>query len=326
MNQFAHHLQHTAIGDPIASGNLVMFPLYRDEPHPNGGGPAQYADPLCFDDALEKEWVSVTEVDEDGSVPTLLLDNRAAQPVFLLDGEQLIGAMQNRTVNLSLLIAAGAKTEIPVSCVEAGRWSRSRNSRGFRGSRFMHFSRGRRDKMAQVNANLRERRSRRADQGQVWNRIDEKRAAFAAEAPTAAMDDIYAHAAPRLGDYERDLKPSPKQVGAVFAIDGKVSGFDLFADAGHCAKYFPKLVGSYALDALETADGVADESGGGDERGTPAREQVRVFLARFDGASEAVHDAIGLGQDVRVETEEVIGAGLVWEDACVHLAGFVKEA
>ena len=312
MNQFTHHLQHAVIGDPVASGNLVMFPLYRD------GDNATQMNHLCFDEALEKQQVSVTEVDEDGSVPTLLLDNRAGQPVFLLDGEQLIGAKQNRTVNLSLLIAAGTRTEIPVSCVEAGRWSRSHARRSFRNSRFMHFARGRRDKMAQVNSSLRLRQSRRVNQGQVWDSIAEKRYAFAAEAPTGAMDDIYTHAAPRLDDYERDLKPSPQQVGAVFAIDGRVSGFDLFADAERCTKYFPKLVGSYALDALETTG-----KGRGKKLG---REQAHDFLARFDTADEEVHDAIGLGQDLRVETAEVVGAGLVWEDEYVHLAGFAKDA
>ncbi len=309
MKAFSHYLENTTLGDPVVSGNLAMFPLYR-------AGDAKPADYLCFDEALEKEWVTVTEVDESGSVPTLLLDNRAGQPVFLLDGEQLIGAKQNRTVNLTMLIAAGVKTEIPVSCVEAGRWSR--RSKRFRGSRYMHFGRGRRDKMAQVNRNLRDNRSRRADQGQVWNRIDEKRAAFAAEAPTAAMDDIYESAAPRLGDFERDLKPAPGQVGAVFAIDGEVSGFDLFADAAHCAKYFTKLVSSHALDAMETAADAAGQP--------PAREKVTAFLKGFDDAKEEVHDAVGLGRDLRVEAAKVIGTGLVWEERCIHLAGFPKEA
>ena len=312
MNQFTHHLQHTVIGDPVASANMAMFPLLR------GGDDTKPADYLCFEEALEKKQVSVTEVSEEGSVPTLLLDNRAGQPVFLLDGELLVGAKQNRTVNLSLLIAAGARTEIPVSCVEAGRWSRSRARRRFRNSRYMHFARGRRDRMAQVNNSLRRRKSRRADQRQVWDSIAEKRRAFAAKAPTGAMDDIYAHASPRLDDYASGLQPSPGQVGAVFAIDGEVRGFDLFADAGSCAKYLPKLVGSYALDALETADAGKQQK--------LARQQVRDFLARFGTASEEVHEAVGLGEDLRAETDEVVGAGLVWEDKCIHLAGFTKDA
>lgn len=276
----------------------------------------------------------MTEVSEGGSVPALLLDNRAAQPVFLLDGEQLIGAKQNRTVNLTLLIAAGAKTEIPVSCVEAGRWSR--RSRHFRGSRNMQYARVRREKMAHVHHNMRNSGSRRSDQGAVWKNINEKRAAFRAHAPTAAMEDIYESAAPRLRDYARELPAAPRQVGAVFAIDGEVSGFDLFADAAHFAKYLPKLVGSHALDAMESmvknaaegGDGGGDggkNAGGKKESGALPREQVEAFLARFGAGKEEVLDAVGLGRDVRIESDAVIGAGLMLEDECVHLAGFPKE-
>jgi len=58
---------------------------------------------------------------EAGSVPELLVKNLAPSPVLILDGEELIGAKQNRIVNLTILVAAGQTLRIPVSCVEAGR-------------------------------------------------------------------------------------------------------------------------------------------------------------------------------------------------------------
>jgi hypothetical protein len=61
-------------------------------------------------------------VSEAGSVPELLVKNLAPSPVLILDGEELIGAKQNRIVNLAILVAAGQTLRIPVSCVEAGRW------------------------------------------------------------------------------------------------------------------------------------------------------------------------------------------------------------
>ena len=42
--------------------------------------------------------------------------------VLFLEGEELVGAKQNRILNTSVLIAAHTKSKIPVSCVEAGRW------------------------------------------------------------------------------------------------------------------------------------------------------------------------------------------------------------
>ena len=310
MNQFAQYLENVDLGEPVTSGNLSMFPLFRSSSSPNP------ADCVTFEEALGKDWVSVTEVDDAGSVPSLLLDNVGPKPILLLDGEQLVGAKQNRTVNLTLLIAAGVRTEIPVSCVEAGRWSR--RSMQFRSSRHMHFNRGRREKMNQVSLSMRRDGARYADQGAVWDRIREKRETFSADAPTEAMDDVYAHTSRRLDDYERELKPDPAQAGAIFLIDGEVSGFDLFAHPEHFRHYFSKLVGSHALDALETR--------AGDSAVAPGREQAAAFLTGFREAVVEEYDAIGLGKDLRVETPELIGAGLARDGDYVHLTGFRKAA
>jgi hypothetical protein len=47
----------------------------------------------------------------------------------LLDGEELIGAKQNRALNLTILAPAKQVIVIPVSCVEAGRWHLRRSPR-----------------------------------------------------------------------------------------------------------------------------------------------------------------------------------------------------
>jgi hypothetical protein len=71
------------------------------------------------------EKVRVTELNAGGSVPELRLENNADLPVLLVDGEELVGAKQNRVLNLTILAPAKRTTVIPVSCVEAGRWAMS---------------------------------------------------------------------------------------------------------------------------------------------------------------------------------------------------------
>ena len=56
-------------------------------------------------------------------MPELKVVNDCDERVLLLDGEELIGAKQNRIVNATFLIAGQTEIIIPVSCVEQGRWS-----------------------------------------------------------------------------------------------------------------------------------------------------------------------------------------------------------
>jgi environmental stress-induced protein Ves len=65
--------------------------------------------------------VEVAEVDESGQFSRLKVINRSDLSVLILDGEELVGAKQNRIVNTTILIAAESVTIIPVSCVEQGR-------------------------------------------------------------------------------------------------------------------------------------------------------------------------------------------------------------
>jgi hypothetical protein len=72
-------------------------------------------------DALAGGALRMGEVD-GGTVPTLVAKNESDRVVLVLDGEQLIGARQNRMTNRSILLPPHSVTEIPVFCMEQGRW------------------------------------------------------------------------------------------------------------------------------------------------------------------------------------------------------------
>ena len=95
---------------------IVVAPLFpRRDP---------VADYVTLDEALPRG-LRITEVDEAGSVPELVVENPLDERVLLYDGEELVGAKQNRILNVSVLVEAKSKLTIPVSCVEQGRWSRT---------------------------------------------------------------------------------------------------------------------------------------------------------------------------------------------------------
>ena len=116
--------------------------------------------------------IRVTEVSEAGSVPFLQVANGADRPLLLLDGEELIGAKQNRILNTTVLVAAHTEVTIPVSCVEQGRW-------GYRGRQFRPgdaslYASLRARKAAHVSQSVGAGRGHRADQGEVWAHLADR--------------------------------------------------------------------------------------------------------------------------------------------------------
>ena len=103
---------HVRVGEPVRYQSLSVFPLFD-----GSKTPVEY---LLSDEGIGSGSVTVEEVSEAGSVPDLLVENKGDVRVLFIEGEELVGAKQNRILNTSVLIAAKSKTKIPVSCVEAG--------------------------------------------------------------------------------------------------------------------------------------------------------------------------------------------------------------
>ena len=102
------------IGEPLHHHNLTLFPLLW----PN----SQESSYTLLQQAIEAGEAVVEEVNEAGSVPNLLLNNKGHRPVLIPEGDILMGAKQNRVVNVTVLVAPLTKFTVPVSCVEQGRW------------------------------------------------------------------------------------------------------------------------------------------------------------------------------------------------------------
>lgn len=297
------------LGAPQAHRNLAFFPLLAPDAGPGA------ADYLLLDEALERKYARVTEVSGAGSVPELAFENTSAEKILLVDGDELIGAKQNRVINLSILVGGGMRITIPVSCVEQGRWSYRRSStrHEFGSARRSLFAKARAKKMGRVSDALRSTGSRHADQGEVWADVAAKVEFCRVDSPTGAMADAYESSRDALEGYTCAFRAEPRQRGAVAAIDGKVVGLELFDSAATFAKYLDKLVRSYAFDAIETDDGKAR---------APSAKAVERFLARIQAAAAERFDALGEGEDIRLKGEGIAGGALAAGGRVVHLAGF----
>ena len=73
---------------------------------------------IALKEALSGGSIEIREVSESGSVPELRVVNRAGKMVLNLEGEELVGAKQNRIVNTTILVAAGV--EIVIQIIDTG--------------------------------------------------------------------------------------------------------------------------------------------------------------------------------------------------------------
>jgi len=296
-------LESMKIGEPTVFDNLAVLPFAAGK-----NAPPAY---LRFAEAAETGFFHVTEVSAHGSVSELTVVNELDRPVLMLDGDELVGAKQNRVLNVTVLVAGKTTTTVPVSCVEQGRWHSE--SRTFRDGKETLFAEARAAKMEQVNRAMAEGGGWRSEQGMVWDAIAAKQERMRAPSSTHAVDSVYARHRPQLERFEAAFTARPGDVGAVFAIDGRPVGCELFDASKTYADYLPRLVRSYALDAIEAEQPVS---------AVPSGQSVEGFLYNVRGAATTVYRAVGLGDEVRLQGLDLAGAALVAGGTVVHLCVF----
>ena len=153
-----------------------------------------------------------------------------------------------------------------------------------------------------------------ADQSRVWEDIGEKLSRMAVPSDTGALHAVTERYQADLDDFQRALAtPREGQVGAAFALGRDLVGLDLFDRPGMLAALLPKLVASYALDALDEKTHAAP----------PPASVLEDWLRSLSEATPSVHRAVGMGEDVRLSGPRLSGAALEFAGVALHLSAFV---
>jgi hypothetical protein len=290
--------------------NLTVFALLSDY--------AANLNYLTLDEALSGNLIDVVEKNEGGTVPELKVVNKSDRMVLILDGEELVGAKQNRIVNTTILIAGNTTTVIPVSCVEQGRWSYKSDK--FYSEKRVMSSKLRSKKAAQVKYSLKNRGNFSSDQNEIWNDVSALASNLNAESPSMAMSEIYRKEAPSIQKYIKNFDLTDSQVGAVFMINGKVAGMDCFGKPETFSKVFKKLVESYALDAIDSLGKNNDKA----KKGT--KSDTGKFLEASSDCRVEIHQSVGLGTDCRLDSDQSTGFALAHDKQILHMSLFARAA
>jgi hypothetical protein len=287
------------LGDPVEHRGIVITPLF-----PTRDPVAAY---ITLDEALPRG-LTITETSDAGSVPELAVINPLGETVLLYDGEELVGAKQNRILNVSVLVGAGAKLPIPVSCVEQGRWDRS--SVDFDAATHISHAHLRRRKAEMLAA---QPMALGLAQSEVWSEIGEKQVRMSVASPTGAARDTFDAYGDRLRKLEDAFPAEPGQCGAVLAI-GDALCLDIVSRPAAFTLLWPKLRAGYLLDALERLD----------QR--PADiERTGGFVDEVADAPATRGSSAGLGEDVRLRGPGVIGSGLELDGELIQLSAFTSS-
>jgi hypothetical protein len=297
------HLEGIKFGEIQVHNHVAVIPMISA----NGSGP----DYLTMKEAMESQFLMVTEVTEGGAVPELKVINRGEKPVLLLDGEELSGAKQNRVLNTTILIREKSETLIPVSCTEHGRWSYS--SSHFEESGYIMSAKLRRVKNASVCENLKSARSFRSDQGAVWDEIAVQAMANKVNSSTGAMRNVLEAKQEDMDAFLEHLPIVDDQNGLLVLVNGEVVGLDMVSRAAAFRILHPKLIRSYVMDAL-TEKPVKGNA-------TPAKK-TDTFLKKILQCTEQPFDSVGYGRDYRYEGKKIVASALVHEDTVIHMAFF----
>lgn len=218
---------------------------------------------------------------------------------------------QNRTLNVSVICPPKARTVIPVSCVEAGRWGAARRARHSR----HHAGISLRDlKNRSVRESMSQGAGKRSDQRAIWDSVERYSAKFSAASPTSSYDEVLDQAEESFESLVTGLEPVEGQRGVLVGIAGRVRALDLFDRHSTLRAYWKSLLAGYASDAF------------GEKAEPTSPEDARAFLKRVAAAKFEQVPGIGPGDKAHSGSEGLTASALRWGEATVHLAAFAVVA
>ena len=289
------------VGRPAAYQALTIVPIYRtDSPRPG--------EFVMLDEAIKNGWIEIAELD-GGRVPQVRISNLSKRTIYIMGGEILTGARQDRILASDLLLDPGTRNLVaPVFCVEHGRWTAvspnftTKNNIG--------------------TYDLRAKAAGKSEsaQAEIWNNVADQNARVGAASPTGAYQDAYEAEGNKrkIQAIEEKMSAIPRlmkdTVGVVIALGGKIVSVDIFADPALFQKQWPKILRSSALSAIGHAGaGRLDQAAAAD------------FLKTLADRTYVQKKGLDLGQEYSCLDDDVTVQALALDASVIHLAAFAQE-
>jgi len=222
--------------------NLILFPVRaKNTFHQHHKNLGNY---MTLQEALTKGKIVITEV-SDGNVNSLYLQNTSRDTIIVLAGEVVQGGKQDRMIAEDVLLhPTSKKKEVPVFCVEHGRWSARQGDMSF--NQYYSISSKEVRKAGAVGKN----------QSEVWNKVSETTERNQASSTTRTLTSLkdsrsFVAALKEYNDHFAKVFEQDKDVIGFVAVSGsEILGADMFASNALFLKQYSNLLNSYASEAI----------------------------------------------------------------------------
>ena len=277
--------------EPIRHGNLTVFPVVAAKNYPTSefltldeglrSGEVIVTEAGTVQGLIRRN--PMPSIRHDGAqVNRLVLVNNSKRPLLLLAGEIVSGGKQDRVIGKDRIVPPESDpVDLSVFCVEPGRWVAT--SEHFGASEAMYGK-------ATANVNqpapmammaqpsVRAKAMGDQNQQEVWAEVRKQRDAVTETVEVSGAAPAVAGEISRTTSYAKVMetdevkkqvdavaKPIEENyhslirqlqdrnaVGVVVAVNGRIIWADIFASTDLLQKYWPKLVRSYASEAVVT--------------------------------------------------------------------------
>ena len=234
MQLFKDTLTNFNTGQYEFFGELALLPLFGDTN-------VNLENLKTLEDLSKQSLIQANELSESGTVNSVQISNLSSFYAVIFDNDIVEGAKQNRVSQTTVILPPHSKTNVPVYCVERGRWSYS-NKRNFSHSESSLSPKIRETKMMMMKAGQTEN-----IQNEVWRDVDSLSAKFSAFSPTADFTNIIKDQ--RFSEESKiiDFIQNTDAIGYAVSA-GKKFFAEMFFDKDICRRQSTKSVKSWLAD------------------------------------------------------------------------------
>lgn len=226
---------------------------------------AAAADLVPLKSALELSKFRISEhkpfgrFEDEGAVNQLTVANKLPNDVFLMAGDVVQGGKQDRTIADDRIIASNSIKNIPVFCVEQGRWNYRgdiNDSETKSDDRIMAFK-----GYYNVASNDIRKSIKSGNQQAVWDNVAKVTSSNEAESTSkayAGLENSDAFTTSRTAYLEQfNHKLQGEDVVGMVAVSGdKIIGMDIFGHPQLFEKTYESLLHAYVTDAITNGEAV----------------------------------------------------------------------